>query len=247
MRLLLVVEIRWAFAGGPQDVLEIILQLVRKCAAQPAYLLLAQLIDTIAIVPRDMEAVDHERGFGQDLLHRTDVALPHIGADGLDAATVLLWHGLEPGHDDSFEPIGQDGQDVQAIGGGLGGEHSDEIAMALFEGDLVDAEHGGWFERRPIDRGGNPAVEDTEQGIVADIFFRDDIGHGAVDQLNDQVALVGLGMQGVGVVPIELLGGGRVVIAVGTAKAFGMSRTGEHGFFRSFGDRQVKFSSAHFW
>ena len=110
---------------------------------------------------------------------------------------------------------------MQAIGGGLGGEHSDEIAMALFEGDLVDAEHGGWFERRPIDRGGNPAVEDTEQGIVADIFFRDDIGHGAVDQLNDQEALVGLGMQGALVVPIEFLGGGRVVIAVGTAKAFG--------------------------
>jgi hypothetical protein len=115
-------------------VLEIIVQLVRKCSAQPSRLLLTQLIDTVAIVPRDLEAVDRDRGSGQDVLYCADVALPHISADGLDATAVVLRHGLQPGSYGSFQPIRQDTQDVQAIGGGLGGEHGVEVAMALFEG-----------------------------------------------------------------------------------------------------------------
>src|SRR5215212_9899474 len=197
LRLLLVVQIGGAFARWPQDVLELVLQFVGQRGAQPAQLLLAQRVDRVTIVPRDVEAVDHDRGVRKRFLNRADVALPHIGTDRLDAAVVLLRYGVQPGYYGRLEPIGQDGQDVQAPTSSFGAEHSDEIAMALFEGDLIDAEHTERFKRRPVDRGSDPAVEDAEEGIGADVFFRDDIGHGAVDQLNDQMTLVGLGMQGV--------------------------------------------------
>ena len=42
------------------------------------------------------------------------------------------------------------------------------------------------LEGIPINSGSDPAVKDAEQSIVTDILFRDNIGHGAVDQLDDQ-------------------------------------------------------------
>ena len=228
LRLLLVVQIGRAFARRPQDVFELVLQFVGQRGAQPTHLVLAQRVDRLTIVPRDVEAVDDDGGVRKRFLHRADVALPHIGTDGLDAAAVLLRYGVQPGHHGRLEPIRQDGQDVQAPAGGFGAEHGDEIAMALFEGDLVDAEHTERFKRLPVNRGGNPAVEDAEQRIVADIFFRDHIGHGAVDQLDDQMALIGFGMQRVWVVPVKFLRGGRVIVTVRTAKAFGTNTQIDH-------------------
>lgn len=58
---------------------------------------------------------------------------------------------------------------MEAIGGGLGGEHGDEITVPLFEGDRIDAEYTERFERRPVNCGGNPAVKDAAQRIIADI------------------------------------------------------------------------------
>ncbi len=201
--------------------LEVILQFLRKRSAQAAHLLLAQLIDRVTILSCDMEAVDYDCGSGQGVLHGADVALPHIGADGLDALAMVVRDGLDPVHHGGLQPIRQDGQHVQATGGTPGGEHGYKVAMALFEGDLVDAEHCEWFKRGPVDRGGDPAVKDAEQGIVADIFFGDHISYGAVDQLHDEMPLVGLGMQGVRIIPVEFLGRCGMIIAVGTAKAFG--------------------------
>ena len=47
------------------------------------------------------------------------------------------------------------------------------------------------------------------------------IGEGAIDQLDDQMALVGFGMQRVGVIPVERLRGGGMVVAPRTAEALG--------------------------
>ena len=53
----------------------------------------------------------------------------------------LCGYGLEPGQHGGLQPIGQNGQDVQTIGGGLGGKDSDKIAMPFGQGDLINAEH----------------------------------------------------------------------------------------------------------
>ncbi len=83
---------------------------------------------------------------------------------------MLFRDGLEPGHHGGFQSIGQNGKDVQTISCGFGSDHGDKIAMTFAQGDLIDAKHREWFERGPIDCGRDPAVEDAEQGIIADIL-----------------------------------------------------------------------------
>src|SRR5581483_6114997 len=61
----------------------------------------------------------------------------------------------------------------------------------------------------------------TVQASVADILFFGHIRERAANQLHNQMTFVGFGVQRFGVIPIELLGGGRVVVAEGAAEAFG--------------------------
>jgi len=78
--------------------------------------------------------------------------------------------------------------------------------MAFEEGNLVDTQRRERVKCLPLHGGGDPAVEDAYERISGDIFLGLDIAKGASDQLNNQMALVGLGVQRVGVIPVELLG-----------------------------------------
>ena len=73
----------------------------------------------------------------------------------------------------------------------------------------------------PIDGCGHPAVEDTDQRVVAHVFLGRNIRNGRVDQLDDEMAFVDFGMQRSGVIPVKLLGGGWTVIAIAAAKPLG--------------------------
>ena len=112
---------------------------------------------------------------------------------------------------------------MQRAIGGTPGQDGDEVTMAFGECNLVDPEGGECRQGRPVDGGRNPAVKDTEQRIVGDIFLGDYIAEGAVDQMDNQVALVGLGMQRLGIVPVELLSRGRVIVAERAAEALGLN------------------------
>src|SRR5687767_6371486 len=72
--------------------------------------------------------------------------------------------------------------------------------MALAECNLVDTHRHKRFEGIPINALRNPAVENARQRIICDILLGLRIREGAIDQLDNQMALVGLGVQGIRVI-----------------------------------------------
>src|SRR5689334_14712121 len=142
-----------------------------------------------------MKAVEHNPCVWERFLHRTDVALPNVGTHGGDTCSDSLWYAQQPGSHGCLEPIRQDRQHVQITGFTLSANDGHKVTMALEECDLVDTQSRKWFERLPLNTLGNPAVENTEQRRIGDIFLDLDIGDGAVDQLKDKMALIGFGMQ----------------------------------------------------
>ena len=93
--------------------------------------------------------------------------------------------------------------------------------MAFEQRNLVDAHGCEWRQGIPINTLGDKAVENAEYGISSHILLGLDITQGAVDKLKDEMALVRLGMQGIGVIPVELLRRGRMALAPRTAEALG--------------------------
>jgi len=148
-------------------------------------------------------------------------ALPDVGADGRDARSDGGRDAQQPGHDGGLQPIRQHRQHVQLAVFGLATDDGHKVAMALQERNLVDAQGRERRERIPINGLGNGAVQDTEERSGGDVFFGLHIAEGAGDQLHNQMALVGLGMQSFGVIPVERLGGAGMVIAEGTAETLG--------------------------
>ena len=71
-----------------------------------------------------------------------------------------------------------------------------------------------------IHYGGNPALQHTKEGGVADILLFRNIRERAIDQLDDQMALVGVGMDRFGIIPVRLLGGGRLAFTKRAVEAF---------------------------
>ena len=61
-----------------------------------------------------------------------------------------------------------------------------------------------------------PTVEHTKQRVCGHVFFGGHIGTGARDQLHYQMALVGFGTQRFRVIPVEVLGGGGMVVTART-------------------------------
>src|SRR6266516_3465970 len=104
---------------------------------------------------------------------------------------------------------------------GLSIDHRYKVAMAFEECNLVDAQRHEWREGVPLNTSRDPAVKDAEERVSGDILFGLYIGEGAIDQLHDQMAFVGLGVQRIWVIPIEPLRGCGMVIAEGAAEAFG--------------------------
>lgn len=110
---------------------------------------------------------------------------------------------------------------MQIAAGSLGADDGHKITIAFDECNLVNAYDCARFEDIPIDARGDPAIQDAEECVRGDILLGFDITQGAIDQLDDQMALVGLGMQGVRVISVKLLGSGGMAVAEETAKALG--------------------------
>ena len=84
--------------------------------------------------------------------------------------------------------------------------------MAFQERNLVDTQRPERFQRVPINAFRNPAVEDAQQRIIGDILLGLHIGDGATYQLENEMAFVGLGVEGVRVIPVERLRDGGMVV-----------------------------------
>ena len=166
-----------------------------------------------------MKVVDHDGRLQAHLLDGSDVALPDIGTDRPNAGLDGAGDALEPPNHGRLHPIGQHRQAVQLALLGLGADHSDKVAMPFEERNLVDAQPREGGQRVPLNPGGNPAVEDAHEGVIADILLDPHIGDRTVDQLEDQMAFVGFGVESLGIIPVEELGGGRLALAPGAAQA----------------------------
>ncbi len=208
-------------ADQPHQVLEVVLLVGGQRRAQPAHFLLAQRVHAIAIVTGHMEAIHHNGRIGQGFLHRGDRAFPHVGTYRLDVLPMGFRNRLQPGRDRRLHAIRQYRQHQHASRCGLRGDNSDIVAATPGQGNLVNPQHGKRLQHVPVNTGGNLAIQDAQQRVITDIFPGDAIADGAVDQLNNQMPLIGFGMQRVGVVPVQLLRRGRLAVTVGTAKAFG--------------------------
>ena len=121
----------------------------------------------------------------------------------------------------AFFRSGQHCQQLQIPAFGQRADDGHKVAMAFEERNLVDPHSRERFEGVPINATRDPAVEDAQQRVVAHILFFGDIAERAVDQLDDQVALVGFGMQRIRVIPVELLRGRRMVVAERATEALG--------------------------
>jgi hypothetical protein len=73
----------------------------------------------------------------------------------------------------------------------------------------------------PINAARDGAVKDTQQCIGGNILFGLDISECAVDQQDNQMTLVGIGMQHIRIIPLQDMGVGGMAIAKGIAKALG--------------------------
>ena len=94
--------------------------------------------------------------------------------------------------------------------------------MSFLDRDFVHAHDREGRRCRPINLAGYPAVNDAEDGIGRDVFLLADIGNRAVDHLEQQMALVGHGVEGFGRIPTQALGGGGMIVTVRTAEALGL-------------------------
>src|SRR3954470_6540784 len=110
---------------------ESVVCLLGQLFLEAPHLLLAQRIDSVAILARHVEAVDNDRRVGKHLLDGGTVAFPHVGADGGDARGYAPWYALEPVHHRGLLSIGQDCQQMQIATFGLGTDDSNKVAMAL--------------------------------------------------------------------------------------------------------------------
>lgn len=185
------------------------------------HLPLAQIVDCISILARHMKAVDHDPRVRKHLLGCRDVAVPDIGTDRRDLSSDGSGDALEPGDHGGFQPIRQHRQQIQIALLGLRADDGHKVAMAFEERDLVNSDGRKRRQGRPLNALGDETVENAENRISGDIFLGLDIAQGAIDQLHDQMALVGLGMQRTVVIPVERLRGGRMALASRTAEALG--------------------------
>lgn len=94
--------------------------------------------------------------------------------------------------------------------------------------DFINPKRGERLDGVPIDAPGDPAVEEPEQGVGTHVFLGGHIAEGTIDQLHEQLTLVGFGMQRFGVIPVEALGSGGMVVAVRTAETFGSDTQIDH-------------------
>src|SRR5215213_1774718 len=89
---------------------------------------------------RSSDAVKHNRRLRQNLLNRTDVALPNVGADGLDAAAEGGGDSLEPRDDSCLLSVGQHGEHMQSPLIGSGADHRHKVTMAFQECNFIDTQ-----------------------------------------------------------------------------------------------------------
>ncbi len=188
------IEIAWSLAEGPQRPFELIVSFLGQVFLEALHFLLAQSIDGIAILARHMKAVDHNPCVRKHLLGGCDVAIPDIGTHRGDLGTDGGGNGLEPGDEGGFQAISKHRQEIQVAVFGLRTDDRHKVAMAFEERNLVDAQGCEWRQGIPINTLGDETVEYTEHGISGDILLGLNITQGAVDQLEDEMALVSQGM-----------------------------------------------------
>lgn len=117
----------------------------------------------------------------------------------------------------------------------LGADHRNKIAMPLQEGNFINAQRGKWLQGIPFHSGRNPSIQNTQQRIRRHMFLRSDIRQGAIDELDNEMSLIGVGVEHVWVIPIAYLRGRRMPITPYelTQLAFFL-RTGRENFCLSF-------------
>lgn len=134
--LLVLGEVVGALEQQPAAALERFLALLLEFAGLGG----ADLVDHLAELAGDMEAVEHMEGLAGALADHVEVGLPHVGAVHLEPGGALLAEPREEaleGLDLAFLP---DPQQAAAVGIDL--VHQDEVFVAGLPGDLVDADGG---------------------------------------------------------------------------------------------------------
>lgn len=134
--LLVLGEVVGALEQQPAAALERFLALLLEFAGLGG----ADLVDHLAELAGDMEAVEHVEGLADALADHVEVGLPHVGAVHLEPGGALLAEPREEaleGLDLAFLP---DPQQAAAVGIDL--VHQDEVFVAGLPGDLVDADGG---------------------------------------------------------------------------------------------------------
>jgi len=145
------------------------------------------------IVGRQVKAVDHNPGLREQLPSSSDVGFPHIRTHAANLLTDGLRQRLEPGHERGLGAIRQDCQDNQAAAGEACGHDDDIIAMPFLERNLVNPQCRKRRQGVPIN---GVAIQRAEDDLVAGILLLADIFNGAIDQLDEEMVLVGAGVQG---------------------------------------------------
>lgn len=87
--------------------------------------------------------------------------------------------------------------------------------------------HGEGRHPRPLDLACDPALNRAQHGIGGRIFLLANIGKRAVDQLHQQMLVIGVGLQGFGRVPPQALGRSGMVVTIRTAEALGAQADGD--------------------
>src|SRR5262249_19078544 len=155
------------------------------------------------------------------LLDRHDIAFPDVATHCGDATAQSGREALEPGQHGVLQAVGQHGQHVQLSVFTHRADDNHQITTTFQKCNFVDSREATWSRRSystllAIQRSRMPRSASDVTSSLASTSVKV-----LPNQLHNQMAFVGFGMQGFGVVPVESLRGGGMVIAEGTAEAFG--------------------------
>lgn len=120
---------------------------------------------------------------------------------------------LQELRDGGLVAVGQDPQNRNPSGRHTRRDDHHEIAMPLFQGDLIQTEHGQLRRLRPIDLRRNAPLNDAQHDSIGQPLLDTDLLDRGIHHLQQQVGVIRRRLRAVGFVPTHLLGCGRLTLA----------------------------------
>ena len=148
-----------------------------------------------------MIAIYHNHHWSQNFLDGLDVGFPHISANGVDSTLQSNRHTRQKGFDGFFVAGGQHRQHFHLTMLELSRDNDHIIITSFFQSDLIQPNHFQPVKRTPINLDGHITIDYPDHRFIAQIFFDGHILNGAIDQLQQDLLLIGFGMATFGMIP----------------------------------------------